>query len=188
MHFLTNLYFMKASFFAILLALCLIGQTAYSQTTKNKRPYRVWVTSHGTNAKLEGYLIQTKDSSIVISQFPTTAISSAASQEVEINTIKHLKFRKKGKVGRSIWQGALTEFAFFTVLGVVTQDPWGGVIGFIYMPVGAVIGGAIGALKTKVPINGEQQQYQQSRAKLVKYTIPGNPPTHQPQEASTSRL
>ncbi len=179
---------MKASFFAILIVLCLIGQTAQSQIFKSKRPYKVWVSPLATNEVIKGYIIQTKDSSIVISQFPTTETTSAAFVEVDINTIKHLKFRKDGKVGRSIWQVTLAEFALSTALMAATGDPFVGAAGIMYLPAAAVIGGAIGVLKTKVPINGEQQQYQQSRAKLVKYTIQGTAPMQQPKEASTSRL
>ncbi|MHA6248569.1 hypothetical protein ACXYMU_11570 [Pontibacter sp. CAU 1760] len=178
---------MKVSFFAILIALCLIGQTAQSQIFKSKRPYKVWVSPMATNAVIKGYIIQTKDSSIVISQFPTTETTSAAFVEVDINTIKHLKFRKDGKVGRSIWQVALAELALSMALMQATGDPFVGAAGIMYMPAAAVIGGAIGVLKTKVPINGNQLQYQQSRDKLLKYTIKGAPVT-QPLEASTSGL
>lgn len=179
---------MKASFFAILLALCLIGQVAFSQTTKYKRPYRVWVTSLDTNAKLKGYLIQTKDSSIVVSKTPPSKAIAEAPQEIATSTIKKLTFRKKGRVVVSILQAVLTEVALGSALAIATGDPFIGAAAILYMPAVAVVGGAIGSIKTKVPINGDQQQYQQSREKLIKFTSPANPHVIQPQEASTSRL
>lgn len=160
---------MKVPLIAVLLVLCLVGQTAQSQIFKDKRPYKVWVSRLDTDNKTEGYLVQAKDSSILVSQ--SLAYAAATTQEINATNISSLKFRKKGKVGRSIWQGALAGFAVGGVVGLTSIDPFAVLVTIPLTPLGAVIGGGIGTIRTRVSINGNLQQYHTSKAQLSKYVI-----------------
>ena len=100
---------------------------------------------------------------------------------MNIPNVKTIKFRRKGRIGRSIFHGALVGFVFGGIIGLISgdddPDAWfrltaeekaaiGGVtLGLI----GGSAGGIVGSFKIKIPINGNQKTYESRKRELTNY-------------------
>jgi hypothetical protein len=141
-----------------------------SAQNEKSKVYKVWVIKVNRDVH-KGYLTQLKDSSVVIFE-----ISGDPKQEILISTIDQIKFRKKGKMGRSIAIGAVGGLVVGGVTGYATgEGNWIGRegqavgLGVLGLPLGAAIGAAIGTGKTKYMIEGSQENYERYRANMSNY-------------------
>ncbi len=149
----------------------IIGQTP---NQLKSRKYKTWVTPIDNSGTIKGYMSEVGDSSIVISN-----LKNIEKQRIYFNNIKIIKFRKRGEIVKGVLFGAFTGFAVGGLIGLASGDDKGYIINFtagekglvagtlLTIP-GAIIGGIIGSIKIKIPINGNTHN---QKAKLLKYKL-----------------
>ena len=157
----------------------MIYQSANGQVSEKKHIYKTWVISYDKSQTTKGYLRGLEDSSIVISTSLNHSTIPPSSVELDITSVKTIKFRRKNKIGRSILHGAMVGFAVGGISGLMSYDPdafniWtpaeqGLAIGTIFGVAGGLVGLVIGPIKIKIPINGSQKTYEIKKKKLSTY-------------------
>jgi len=170
---------MKTLFLFLSIALCMIYQSANGQVSEKKHIYKTWVISYNKSQTTKGYLRGLEESSIVISTSLDHSTIPPSSVELDIASVKTIKFRRKNKIGRSILHGAMVGFAVGGISGLMSYDPdawniWtpaeqGLVIGTIFGVAGGLVGAMIGPIKIVIPINGSQKSYEIKKKKLSTY-------------------
>ncbi len=166
---------MKNAVICLMVICCSFNLSA--QKTKGKsREYKVWVELKN-NDIIKGYLIQLKDSAIVIVENTVTEPLT-----VSIANIEELKFRRKGKIGLGMGIGAGAGLAAGAIVGFSSGDDEPGFFsmtaedkaiasGILLLPVGAGIGALVGTGRSKYPIHGELNNYIKYRSELDKYIL-----------------
>jgi len=153
----------------VLLVLCCLNALNAQDTIQRNKIYKTWVSLNSEPLKVKGFLFDIKDSSIIVSNsFVIKDFSTEKYRITELyyNNIETIKTRRNNNIGRKILIGTLTGFAVGGLIGLVSGDdppdtfwPWtAGEKAIIYgsslAVCGAGIGGGIGIIKVKIPING----------------------------------
>ena len=158
-----------------------------------KSKYKFWISSMDNSSNFNGYLIEAKDSSMIISNqiikdksyiWNQNINANIWNQNIKANSIKKIEYRKDGDIGNGILFGALTGFAIGGLLGLASGDDHcvanpsfldiycftaeekALASGILLAIPGSLIGGLVGATKVKIPINGNQNTYTRQREKL----------------------
>ncbi len=145
---------------------------------KKKKNYNVWISSIDKSSKYKGYLRGIEDSTIVLSTHTNKFHNNYRTQHIDVNNIKTFKYRKKGKIGKSILYGALAGFTVGAVIGLSSGNDTSGlqlfnagetalIYGALLTIPGALIGGLIGVAKVKIPINGNHKTMKNQKGKLL---------------------
>lgn len=154
----------------------LLGQNALQ--TKQKQYYKTWINTMDQSSKINGYLIEAGDSLTLIS-----SLSDNTRISIPVSNIQKIKFRAKGKLGRTVLFGALAGFMVGGVIGLSREEEdysncylfcttrsekaWGAA--WAGTQLGALLGGIIGIFKIKFPINGDVNYPTKN---LMKYKLP----------------
>lgn len=169
-----------------LIVLCSLNSLNAQDTIQKIKIYRTWVSLNSEPFKIKGVLYEIKDSSILVSSSVVIQDYSTDKFEIvklHINNINTIKTRRNNNIGRGILIGALTGFAVGGLTGLVSGDdppdsfwPWTAgekaiIIGSSLAVCGAGIGGGIGLIKVRIPINGSINSYNRNKNKLVEYPI-----------------
>ncbi|MEM8894885.1 MAG: hypothetical protein AAGC88_09925 [Bacteroidota bacterium] len=161
------------------------------EIVQTHKPYRVWISQFNQPLSAQGILYQLNDSSILASNPWTVKDYTTEDLEIEeinISGIETIKLRRKNRVGRGAWIGAVSGFVVGGLIGLISGDdppcPRGAWFclrstaeekaisaGTGLAIVGTAVGSAIGAIKVKIPINGNQYRYTYNQDKLRKYSI-----------------
>ena len=160
----------------------LFHQNLNCQTIPTKRPtnYRAYVKSMD-NSIYNGYMTLFKDSFIIVAKY-----TSNEKKFFKVEDINNLQFKKGPTLGQGLFAGALAGFAIGSLIGIAIGDDKnaggsilknGGlyktdkakIIGVISILPGALIGAMVSSATIKIPINGNQDNYNSQRAKLEKY-------------------
>lgn len=148
--------------------------------------YKVWIKMNEDPYKIKGTLYNLYDSHIIVKDFRSIQANTTnifPPKTIPIEQINSIKVREKNSVAVGILKGALLGFAAATFVTYIyyNESPefWlerilvsvaAGVVGAIP---GGIVGMFIGAIKIKIPINGNIDSYKTHRKKLCKYsTIP----------------
>lgn len=158
----------------------LLFSSIYAQT-KN---YKTWVHLMESDEVQEGFLESVEDSTIKVFCFIGNNGQAESLKKIYVHDIRWLKFRKKGKIDKSIGIGALIGGIIFG-LGAkallaegdnkssIFDSDWENrisiAIGFLGAGFGGIIGGLHGAAKIYIPINGSQKQWESKKDKIKKY-------------------
>ena len=114
--------------------------------------------------KLKGYLSQIDDEGIVVSKNKKTIAYylNNSSSNIDLTSIKSIKFRKQGAITTGVLIGAAALFwQGYTSArkGYDLGSDGGGIIGTVFAIPGAIIGGGIGSLfVTKIPLDGDKKE------------------------------
>ena len=193
-------YSMKAIsrmfFFLFLLSVspyyCLSQHTALSEQVGPDSAFRVklyktWIGQYSTPHKMKGVLYDLSDSAIRVSNSLHLRDYPAGNytvSNVSIKGIEEVKIRKKGNVGKGFMIGTAAGLLVGGIFGYkayINHDPSGinilsaggealfvtGLFGVL----GAGIGGTIGSFKISIPINLSQENYNQHKSYLKKYSL-----------------
>jgi len=152
--------------------------------TQAKKSHEIWITTLNNSRNFRGCLREVGDSMIILSKYP-----KANTVSINYQNIQTIKFRKKGNVGRNILYGALTGFAIGGGIGLSAGDddcidnPGSFDIfcrtaeekaigtGILLAIPGALIGGIIGSMKIKIPINGNHKTFRRKKGELQNFRI-----------------
>lgn len=149
----------------------------YAQKSQDRpKTYKVWVELKNKQIS-QGYLIQLADS--VIGIVDRKCIDSIS---YKVSEIEQLKFRRKGRVGKSIGIGAGAGLILGAIGGYSSGDDEPGFIAFsaedkavfsgtMALPIGAGVGAIIGVVKKKFLIEGDVGNYKKYRTELNKYIL-----------------
>lgn len=130
-----------------------------------------------------GYLAGLKDTAVAVcglnQRKPTTR------QEIPVGEIRELKFRDPHSIGSGMKVGATAGFVAGFVYGMLRGSnssdrvgPYtvrisplarGLVHGLLGAGAGLVIGGAVGVLRIRIPIDGKQEKYEKQKEMLQRY-------------------
>lgn len=146
--------------------------TAYAQKVKT---YKAWVTlSDDTRMKGTFYAAET-DALILMGE-------DLDEIKIDPKIIKTIQIRRKGRVGRGVWIGALSGVVVGGIAGYASGDDEPGFFSstaeekalgnaiLLSFP-GAGIGALIGSARTIFAINGNYQTYLNSLSELEKYAL-----------------
>ena len=139
----------------------------------------VWVTKMNSSPTIRGYISWVGDSSLTV----VNKTNLTLTHEIPIHTIEILKFRKRNKIRKSFFRGALIGAAVGAIVGIAARhdnscEPNTFCIGIPkyyivanLMGGGAVIGGLAGlvighTISFKIPINGNKSSYNKQKEKL----------------------
>ncbi len=146
-------------FFAFLM-LFSYGLNAQNNS-KTIQIHKVWVkTMDGSMVK--GVLYSADEQSIKISK--NNSFSNSDLIVIDGEKIDVIKMRRKGKIGKGAWIGAVSGAGFGVALGLAANnDEWEGVVatvsGLFFGIVGTGVGAGVGAIKKKIQINGNSELY-----------------------------
>ncbi len=168
-----------------LIVFCCLNSIHAQETIKKNKVYRTWITMNSEPFKVKGFLYEINDSSIsvanskIIKEYSTVRFQVA---KLHIIDIEKIKTRRNNSIGRGIWIGAVTGFVVGGIIGLVDGDDPAGFLamtagekaikaGVALSIGGAVIGGLIGTIKIRIPIDGSMNNYNRNKNKLNKYSI-----------------
>ncbi len=146
---------------------------------EKKRSYKTWITLTPDQLKLKGFLYEKNDSSIIVwdgfkdfKEIDSAQITYAELMNrplefsfIPLANIEKMKARRKGRIGRGVFIGALTGFAIGGLIGLIDGDDppdtfmayTAGdkaiVLGLPLAVVGAGVGGLLGSIKVTIPLN-----------------------------------
>ena len=166
--------------------LCIsIFSSAQKDTLQRIRIYKAWVTLGG-GTTIQGALYQTKDSSVVIANSLNNNGSSVIApdlSEVVAGNIYFIKARREGNVTKGVLIGATAGILAGVIIGLVSEPDvsnsfgtfdapelralGGGILGVLP---GTLIGGMIGSIKIKIPINGSINNFNKKKEQFRKYS------------------
>jgi len=140
--------------------------------------YKVWITLINPSVKVEGYLYEVKDATIVVSS-TMAAMDQYSSQmvnnsELQVTNIDKIKIRRKGSIGKGYLIGTSIGIGTGIILGATSGDGFttfavAGMLGIV----GSIVGTATGSIsgtKTYI-IKGNLDTYHLYAPKLKKSSI-----------------
>lgn len=143
---------------------------------KSNKDYKVWLYSDKGQLG-NGDLLKALDDSIVLSKHNKMSLKSYA-----VEDIKEMKLRSKSKLAGGIILGSITGFAIGWIAGYTqgddkpevgklnifqyTKKEKGVFFGITGIIPGVIIGGLIGSVKLKIPINSNKSKYHTAQDKL----------------------
>ena len=156
-----------------------------TNNSRVKSKYKFWITSFDKSTDINGYLIEVKDSAIVLSNSMNKSESNIWSKSLKVKNIKTIKYRKNGRIGKGLLIGALTGFATGASIGYIVGKSNGNELTQTIFPpvlfaVGygssgaiaeALIGVMIGSAKIKIPINGNNNTFKMQKIKLQRLKV-----------------
>ncbi len=151
---------------------------------QKSKPYRVWIHQMDHTEVLKGFLYSVDEYSIKISK-NRSDIDSASVFVVDVKGIDLIKLRRKGRIGRGAGIGAASGALLGGIMGLADGDDepgWfsatkeekavgGGVL--LAIP-GAVVGAGVGAIKKKIVIDGNLENYKMHQQKLRAFALNSN--------------
>jgi len=157
-----------------------------SSDTARKFIYKTWISLINRQNTIKGVLYEVNDSSVFVSNSllkKDYSIGKYNVTKISFSNIDLVKTRMKnsGVIGASI--GAITGFVVGRSIGLKLGDDtpgWG--LRFsakekalwygIPMAIGGtVLGGLVGSIRIRIPINGSMDKFNRNKSRLKKYTI-----------------
>jgi hypothetical protein len=175
----------------ILLAIFIISinsSTAQNQRHNNSS-YKAWIKIKNIAFLYKGLLYNVNDSTIVLSNVvkKNTAeniiLKRADFENIYIERIDNIKLRKKGNIFKGFLIGAVSGFAFGSLIGYLAgNDPpkqWfrmtakekALLYGSLSAEWGSIIGLFVGSIKISIPIDGDMENYNKNKKRLKEYSI-----------------
>ena len=167
---------MRKIFFAAVVLMCpfiLVGQKS--------KPYKVWIKQMDNPTVIKGFLSSVDEYSLKIGK-NISAVDSASVIIVDAERINLIKLRRKGRIGRGAGIGAASGVLLGGILGLADGDDepgWfsatkeekavGG--GILLVIPGAAVGAGVGAIKKKIEIGGNMENYRMNIAELRTYSL-----------------
>ena len=125
-------------------------------------------------SKVIGVLYSADDESIKVSEnnsFDISNLTTISGEQINI-----LRIRRKGKIGKGAWIGAVSGAGTGVILGLISEsDGWEGVVatgaGFMLGIVGTGVGAGVGAIKKRIDINGNIDTYKNYSNEIQSYSL-----------------
>lgn len=156
----------------------------YHLIAQKSKPYKVWIDQMDNSNVIKGFLYSVDEYSLKISK-DKTGLDSTSVIIVDAERINLIKLRRKGRIGRGAGIGAASGALLGGILGLADGDDepgWfsatkeekatgGGIL--LAIP-GAAVGAGVGAIKKKIVIDGNMENYSMNLDKLRAYALNSN--------------
>ena len=162
-----------------------ISQESLSHKKHNR--YKSWIEFLDETKSVKGYLKSIEDDKLIFSESKSRSQVNAEKKivhlEFDYRSIQRVVFREENRISRGALKGALYGGIGLGLIAVATNSPCSG--GFFCVEysdgqvfaAGLLLGGATGAVigailsnkKIKIPINGDQTTFENSKSKLKEY-------------------
>ena len=171
---------MKAKLLILFGAFLIFPINLDAQITANKKqPYKVWV-SLIDGSKEKGVLYLADKQGIKIMNNKSSNVGNLIF--VEASKVNLIKIRRKGKIGKGVWIGALSGFSSGILLGLASGDDEPGILSFSKEDKAiaggitlGVLGTGVGALvatgKKKIMIKGDNEMYKKQLEIISGYSL-----------------
>lgn len=170
---------MKNLMLLIIVLICSISVSNSQNKKKKVIVHKVWVTLMDESKQM-GYLYSAKEQEIKITKKNSMDINNLIT--IDASTIQLLKIRRKGKIGRGVWIGALSGLATGAIIGFLSGDDDPGILSFnaeakatglglTFAVLGSGIGALAGTKKEKVEINGDLKLYKNKLSIIRSYSL-----------------
>ena len=181
-----NINSMKLINVIVLIALCCLNSLNAQDTIHKNKIYRTWVSLNREPFRFKGVLYEVNDSSILVSRsivIKKNTIDRSEMANFNFSNIETIRTRKNNNIGKGILIGALSGFVTGGAIGLISgADPPDSYFrftagenailsGIVLGIIGADIGGVIGSLKIKIPINGSINNFNSNKNKLRGYSV-----------------
>jgi uncharacterized protein (TIGR02145 family) len=194
----------KSWLIAVLVLSNLAVMHAQSTIPGPKKLYRTWVTVQGNTKKVKGALYEVRDSAIVLSgSYEKTDYFKGKYNltKLDVRDIQAISVRRNNAVGRGILFGGLSGIVLGGVVGLTATVPGGDdkeqgaakgvsaiVLSIMTGTIGAMIGAALGPIRTQVSVNGSQLKFEKNMNKLSRRSLTYDPSMTGQRLTSFSRL
>lgn len=155
-------------------------------TIKRQKIYRTVIYLNDEPGTIKGVFYDIGDSTILVSQslvFKGRSAYMSEIAELNIIKIKRIEIRKNSSIARGFLIGALSGLAVGGLMGLIdgdspptqmmfsnTAEQKAIILGVPLGIIGAIIGGQIGTIKVKIPINGSIKTFHDNHNRLKKYS------------------
>lgn len=180
------------SLFILVLSVCTFFRDSIVFAQEKSKVYKVWIDQFDKGYKITGFLYDINDSSLFVSY--EYAKTSDDKNPPVFNTIAAIdigviKLRRKGAIGRGAIIGTFAGMVLGGIVGLAqgddepnttllsvltepgfTKEQKAGMGVFIGAQVGAIVGTLLGAIKIKIPINGDRKLFKSKLQKLNAYS------------------
>jgi len=177
---------MKSLFITLLGIILIIPVGLKAQNNKNKiKVHKVWVTLLNGSRLIKGNLYSANKDRIRIVDNDSFDISNLTT--INVQDIDVLKIRRKGKVGKGVWIGAVTGLAVGGIIGFASGDDdpdqwlWSSTAeekalgsGILLSIVGAGVGPLIASKKEVIRLNGNIEIYNEQLGAIQSYSLMRN--------------
>lgn len=179
---------MKKSYILLIVSLYIFLPQLLAQNGSVPSAYEILITLKDNSKINSSFLTEVKDSSLVIIEKDHLKDSSFKFTEVPIKLIKRIKIRRAGKVMKALLAGAGVGLGLGLMIGLTDGDDYFNssrearvlIIGASMMLNGLLIGGLIGSGGKKFIVEGPQENIDQIKEELKKYTISLAGPSQNP--------
>ena len=186
MNYKELLLYLNISF---IFSLIFIYSSSVGQVKSNNLLYQTWVKVNKIQVEETGYLYAVKPNSLEILKSKDLDFENPGVQEIldiPYRDISQLKIRKKGAVGKGAAKGALIGLGVGIIGGLLLKvserskglsvsGTWGGAYivstSIVLVPLGALVGLAIGSSKRKIPIKTNPQYFNDNQLMLEEYIV-----------------
>jgi hypothetical protein len=178
---------MKTFCFVTIFCLGLFPSTLIGQDSlKKMKLYNTWVITlaHEKIKHIYTYEINKEDITVVIKDKYEKGkiITEDELTRIAVENINVISFRKKGAIWKAGLIGSAAAFVVIGTFAAVNNSAAHpgefaenmavfGMVGAAFTPVGFVVGSAIGSIKCRNKINGDQVSYVNARTKLEKHSL-----------------
>ena len=154
-----------------------------SQTQAKEKVYYTTIQLINGSKYKNTYLLEVKDSALIIMPKTSETSNSADFIEVPLQKIKSIKFRKVGALATGALVGASAGILIGASIGMASGDDDGQYINFSaeekalgaaisLLTPGLIIGMLVGASGKKIEINGSQEEFELIKNELRLYILP----------------
>jgi len=174
---------MKATSIILMGILLLYSMRGQAQNaTKKVKLHKVWV-SLTDSSKVKGVLYSADENAIKIAKNYSMDVSNLTS--INYQNLDILRIRRKGKVGKGAWIGALSGVGAGMIIGLIDGDDEPELFsmtmeekallgGILLGVVGTGIGALIATKKEKIVINGDIENYEKMLKTIQSYSFTPN--------------
>jgi len=169
----------------LILIYLLFSTMVFAQTEKPKiKIYNIKVTLLNNKKAIKGTFYAVQDSSItIVDSYIKDNIQHVKYTSIPIQDIKVIKIRRSGKTGSSMVIGAVTGLGVAVTIGLLAgpddclKTDWCQDVGekikmygFLFVPIGTLIGAIVGSQSKKFDIYGAMKNYVNNKTNLMDYT------------------
>jgi hypothetical protein len=154
-----------------------------SLDTGKKVIYKTRISLNNGQKIMEGVLYEVNDSSVLVSNSLLKKDYSTGKfnvTKISFNNIDLVKIHRENSIRTGTLIGAVTGFAVGGLIGLFLGDDSPGffsardkalLFGFPMAIGGTALGGLVGSIRIRIPINGSMDKFNGNKSRLKKYTI-----------------
>ena len=175
---------MRKTIILLTVLLCYFLSSSSQENAKNKiKNFKVWISLNTDSRLIRGALSETKDSSILVSEFygnSKYSLDKLKISEINYRNINVIQTRKKSSIKDGVLTGTISGILIGALIGFIDgNDPPNQILGMSAVQkagfgavflggIGAGVGTLVGTFRLNIPINGQFENFNSNKIKLRK--------------------